>query len=335
MQGITHGIVSFFGSVPGMYVAQSFFHALVAAILADRAVEVWKITNPLVIQRFRLTVILCAIFSFPAYQAINSRRGSLSFRLGALFDSSRWLQLELPGHIPLGMIFLAVLALVSLLFLVQEVIPVVRHILESKEEIQKGLVGDYEPSAGTAMDILPAERPPVHVIDDEDPVIFSTTGRDPAIYLSRGLIAMLEPEEMKAAIAHELAHIERNRRPLLIAVFLLRIVMFFNPVVLLEFRKAVQDEENICDDQAVALTGDPCALAVTLRKIHREPGELDLAKLRELSKLRDSLEEHSLSTHLQNRIMRLEAERTDKTRKETGPFVVTVVTVAVLNYFIV
>jgi len=335
MQGMTYGLVSFFGSVPGTYLTQSFFHALIAAILADRAVEVWKITNPLVIQRFRLIVILCAIFSFPVYQAINAQRGTLAFRLGALFDSSRWLQLELPGHIPLGMLFLALLALVSLLFLIQEVIPVVRHILESKEEIQKGLVGDYELAGGTAMDLLQGEKPPVHVIDDDDAVIFSTTGRDPAIYLSRGLIAMLDPEEMKAAIAHELAHIERNRRPLLNVVFLLRVLMFFNPVVLLEFRKAVQDEEKICDDRAVSLTGDPCALAGTLRKIHQEPADIDLVRLHELSKLRDSLEEHSLSTHLQSRIMRLEAEGTNEAKKETGPFVVTAVIIAVINYFIV
>ena len=52
---------------------------------------------------------------------------------------------------------------------------------------------------------------------------------------ARSLVGALSVEQLQAALAHEFAHVVRSRRPLLIAVYLLRIVMFFNPVVLVAF----------------------------------------------------------------------------------------------------
>ena len=71
----------------------------------DQALRAWKINDPLIRQRFRLTVVLFPIFSFPFYQAINPDRGSVIFRLNALFDVNRWLNVELWGVISFGLLF--------------------------------------------------------------------------------------------------------------------------------------------------------------------------------------------------------------------------------------
>ena len=56
--------------------------------------------------------------------------------------------------------------------------------------------------------------PDLFVEEDDDPAIHSVTNHRPAIYLTTGLLQCLEPAELKAAIAHEIAHIRRSRRPL-------------------------------------------------------------------------------------------------------------------------
>ena len=72
-------IPNIFHTYLGMYMAQSFIHALIATIITGAAIEAWKIDSPAVRQRFRLSVILIAIFSFPIYQLINSERSTLFF----------------------------------------------------------------------------------------------------------------------------------------------------------------------------------------------------------------------------------------------------------------
>ena len=48
-------------------------------------------------------------------------------------------------------------------------------------------------------------------------------------------------------------------------------LMFFNPVALLIFRQLVQDDEQICDDVTVRLTGDPKALIRLLQLFEVSP----------------------------------------------------------------
>jgi Zn-dependent protease with chaperone function len=155
------------------------------------------------------------------------------------------------------------------------------------------------------------------------------------IFISTGLRQALTTEQVQAALAHELAHIARSRRPLLIAVFLLRIIMFFNPVILVKFRRAVRDEEKICDDIAVSLTRNPAALAATVKLFYQKTEEAPEPDPRKLFRPHVSLEEYSHNLHLEDRIKRLETGSTDTRERWGVPFTVTLLTVAVLNYFIV
>jgi Zn-dependent protease with chaperone function len=324
-----------FASYPGMYIVQSFLHLTVSAVIVSTAIRVWNMSNPRITQRCRFLAIIFPIFSFPLYQFINPARGSIFFRESSLIDSSRWLNLAIFEKIPLGVLFIFMLLLTTAVFVLQELIPVVRHSLESGGEETREVAFVDSTGVNEVLTDLPGEKPEVRVMEEEDCVVFSTTGRKATVYLSSGLLKVLEPQEIQAAVAHEIAHIERSKLPVLFIVFLLRVLLFFNPVVLFEFRRATQEEEEICDDMAVALTHKPHALAETLKKLYRK-GEHGVPEIGKLSDLRASLEEYSHVTHIESRIARLEKDtNTDKTDSEWLGFSMIFAVIIVINYYIV
>ena len=328
-------ISQFFNSYAGMYIAQAFCHSLIAALIVDRAIQAWGITSPLVQQRFSLIVMIFPIVSFPLYQIVTPDRGSVSFRLETLFDVNRWLNLEIWGVIPVNFLFIFMLAVTTLVFLVQEMIPILRHALESRRSALEDEETTDHPFVNKALESLPGEKPRVSVIPDDELILFSTTGSSPTVFLSSGLVASLDAAQLQAAIAHEAAHIARNKRPLLVVVYLIRMLMFFNPVVLVEFRRIVQEEEKICDDMAVAMTRNPRALAEILRKFNAEGETLSLERMRNISAFSDALEDYSHNVHLESRIRRLEEGAMQRSGSEWPKFLITLAVISAINYFIV
>lgn len=312
----------------GNFVAQSFFHALVAALVVDRSVQGWKISDPRIKQRFALLVIVLPVALFPLYEIINPERRSIYFHFDALFDGSRWFALGL-WKLNIGHLFFIISVLTGIVFILQEMVPVIRHIMEKK----RGAIEGEKPKEGSLLyhviSGLPGNKPDFLVINDDDLIIFSDTGKKPIVYVSTGLIKALGEEQLRAAIAHELAHVERGRNRVLSIAFILRSVMFLNPVVLLEFRRAVREEEKICDDIAVSLTKNPSALAGTLRLFHNPE-----VKIEKGVSLRMAIEEYSHSIHIRNRIERLEGE-TERGSAGWFEVSVTALSIAVINYFVV
>jgi len=325
-------IASFFNTWPGMYLAQSFLHSLIAAIIVDTSLIAWKIENPLVRQRFRLLVVIVPIVAFPFYQALSPERGSALFRLEALFNINRWLNIDLWGTVPLGVLFLLVLAFAAGIFLLQELGPILRH---SRSETG---FDASDPEAGSpvahALAGIPGDKPPVLIIEDPEPVIFSSTGKDPAVYLSDGLVRAFTAEELRAALAHEIGHIRRSRRPFMVVVFLLRMLMFYNPVILMEFRRIVQEEEKICDDIAAAMVGDRTAMAGALRKFSLVDQEHLSDDAGAEQRLRERIEEHSHSLLIEDRLTRLEAPPEPEARMSVV-FVIVLLTILAVNFYVV
>lgn len=326
-------ISTIFNTYPGMYITQSFCHSTIAFLIVERTIHIWKITDPFVRQRFRILIILAAVFSIPLYQIINPERGSIMFRQSSLFDSKRWLYLELPGSVPLGMIFIIILFMTSLIFIFQELIPVLRHAIESEapDEIEQ----DSEiPHLKIALEGIKDELPEIKIIKDEDFILYSTTGRNTAIFLSTGIINSLTVEQLKSVIAHELAHIRRNKIPLLSIIFILKVIMFFNPFILIEFRRITQEEEKICDDMAVSITKDPEALSEALKKLY----SCDLPKInvniKNLTNLKENLEEYSHIHQIDTRVRRLK-KGINKQPGQWEIFVLVSLVIMVINYFVV
>lgn len=319
----------FFDSYPGSYVTQAFFHSAVAAAVVEIALKSWQIRSPSIRQRFLLLAVLFPIFSFPLYRIADSGRDSVYFRMGALFDSSRWASVELPASIPLGAALILVFFMTSLVFFFQELFPVLKHALASGKSDMEDIRAGDDPAIVQALVSLPADTPEIFVLEDEDPMIFSATGRKGSIYLSSGLLEFLSVEQLRAALAHEISHVSRSRRPYMVIVFLLRILMFFNPIVLLEFRRSVQDDEKICDEMAADLTGKPLVLAETLRRLYlsQEPAKGE--------SVTEKMEEYSHRLNIQSRIDRLEKGYAQRSGGEWFAFAVTLLAIVAVNYYVI
>ncbi len=141
--------------------------------------------------------------------------------------------------------------------------------------------------------------PKIYVIDTDQPNAFAT-GRDPqnaAVAVSAGLLRYLEPREVAAVIAHELAHI-KNRDTLTMTItatfagaisMLAQFGLFFGggnnrdnplgpigallavfiaPVAAMLVQMAVsRTREYVADKDGGEIMGDPLALASALNKI--------------------------------------------------------------------
>jgi len=322
-------------TLPGRYVVQSVSHSLTAAIVVESALRAWAIHRPIVQQRLRTLVVLLPIFAFPAYQLVDPDRGTMSSRLDALLNTDAWLYLELGWGVRLYTLFFLLLVLTAAVFVVQELVPIVRHARESAAPGYRRLPTEGGAFMTDALRAVPGDKPEIAILDVDDPLIFSTTGSRATIYLSRGIQELLTRDQLEAAIAHELAHIRRTRRPTLVMLFLLRVLMFFNPVVLIAFRRIVHGEENVCDDVAVSWTHNREALAVALQRLYHTREVPEAFHVRRLSDLRSGLEEYSHAAHIAERIRRL--RHVDGNGEEGWIFICAVVAVAILsiNYYVV
>lgn len=318
-----------------MYIAQSLVHSFVAAIIVDRAIQIWGIKNPAARQRFRFMVIFLPIILFPVYQAVTPERGAISFRLDALLDINGWLSLKIWDTIPISSLFILLMAVTTLIFFLQEMLPILRHLAESNKTAADMEMPGEDSFVSRTIAELPVEKPGIFIIDDDDLVLFSSTSKKPSVYLSSGLVNAFTPDQLKAAVAHEIAHIIRSKRPLLIIVFFLRMLMFFNPVVLLEFRRIVQDEEKVCDDFALSLTGKPHALVETLKMLHQTGDPTNIKGVKSLSGMAAALEKYSHNSLLESRISRLEKGHPAKSSGGWLEVLATLGVITVINYFIV
>jgi len=289
-----------------MYLAQSFVHALVAALIVDTALVAWNIGDPRIRQRFRLIVIVLPLVTFPLFQLFDPARGSALFRLDAFFDMNRWLHLELWGAFPLGILFVLLLGFTGVLFIVQELLPILRHTTSTRHGALETTRPEPSSAVARALEGIPGTRPDVFLLNDRDVLMFSSTGRDPAIYLSPAVVRTLTVEELRAAIAHEIGHIRRSRRPVTILVFLIRVVLFLNPIILMEFRRFIQEEEKICDEVAVELTGNRAAMAGALKKFFAGGEAGDPPSEQGGVRIRDRIEEYGHTLLIEDRIERLE-----------------------------
>ncbi len=100
------------------------------------------------------------------------------------------------------------------------------------------------------------------------PGVCCTVGvMDPTIVISEELCESLDYAELKAALAHEAAHIVRSDTFVGLASALVKALTFFSPAVYLGIRLYMDDREKAADDLAVDATSDPLALAAAVVKV--------------------------------------------------------------------
>lgn len=317
-----------------MFVSQSVIHSIVALIIVERSFEIWKVDAPLLRFRYRLSVIVLPVFMFPIFQLINPERGSFYFRHDtAIFDSLGWFELKIWDGVTVGIVFFCLaLVFTSTLMLLQEIIPLIKDIKKKRRSHMHEAEGIREILKELIKDKQVSPTPSVLIVSEEDPVIFTSGAKNPAIVLSESMIEMLEEKELRSAIAHEVAHIIRRSNLTTLFIFAVRLIMFYNPVSLLVFRRILQDDEQVCDDITVSMTKDPYALASTLRVFYLK----NVGELSKIKAIKESIESSSHNLLLEERIERLEsAEAGRHYAFMWGRYALTLMTIIGINYYIV
>jgi Zn-dependent protease with chaperone function len=327
-------------SLPGIYAVQTFLHSLIAILIIERAMQIWNIHNPLTQFRYRIMTLLLPACMMPIYQLINLERNSFSFQQDrAIFSMNRWLSMEIWDLVPLSTVFMLLLAGTSFVFFLQEMLPVMRDVFARREgDTHQVLLPDpvLDELVHQMSEELGIGPPPVTLIEDSHPFIFTSGAKKHTVVLTSGLIKTLDREQLKSAIAHELAHIKRMSNATKWLIFLIRVLMFYNPIVLIVFRRIIQDDEHICDDITISLTKKPQVLASTLKLFYSLPSDFFSAPFGGVNDLKEGMENYSHNLLLKERIARLESgEGYEDKDFDWGKFVLTIAVVAVINYFVV
>jgi len=139
--------------------------------------------------------------------------------------------------------------------------------------------------------------PSLHLFSDSKPLIFSIGTFRPAVFLSPRLIFDLSPDELRAALIHELKHIKRHDSawlwlfdfflsliPVVIIVLFGFLIIFHivspYPFIMLAVfsvlffsvnvkKRLIFSREKTCDDLTIQMIKDPLLLASTLVKVWR------------------------------------------------------------------
>lgn len=258
------------------FAGQAILHALVAALVVESLIRLWRIGAPDLRLGFCLLALAFPVLVLPAFFLLAPARGEEWFReRWALFSGSRWGDLQV-GGVGLDAVGLGLLSALGVTLFLADLVPFLADQLTgralksaSPAKGSEAIAREVEEIAG-AMDI-PA--PPVLLLESPTPLLLCAGVRRPALVLSRGAVECLDRQERRVAFAHELGHLAR-RDPLLGWILMaLRTAMFFNPVVQVVARVAVRDMEWRADDLAVRATSDRMALAAGLVKLYRSgPG---------------------------------------------------------------
>src|ERR1700690_3436510 len=232
-----------------MYVTQSVLHAFIALILVELSFFVWETRDHLSMSRYRILTLTLPVFMFPLFQLLSPERGSWYFRYTTgPFDSQRWLDISVFDIFPFSLLFLLFLGGISLVFVVQEVLP----IFGARESSTECLTCEQQADRINALldeicGPVRVEKPSFMVIDESFPILFTQGVKSHTIVISNHIMDTLDNEQMKGALTHEIVHMMRSSNMRTQFIYLLRMIMFYNVVSLVEFRRIVHDEEFICD----------------------------------------------------------------------------------------
>jgi hypothetical protein len=242
-------------------------------------------------KRFLLALVLL----LPMLTAAIPGRASVEFgERVAWLNSARVLAVPLLGGLRLYHVILLVGLLTMALTIWQELLPSLGRTQRSTLKAPDNLLALVHAYPGW-------ERCRV-IVSPLDSIMLATGGRPgrPKLIVSRGAIASFTGTELETVVAHEQAHWRPGRWLRSHALFVVRLLQFYNPVALWAFREYCVEVEIDCD--AIAVSGrDPHVLARVLLKIYQTIDRGDVAARSAMRKRVDVLlgggpQDASLST---------------------------------------
>jgi len=315
-----------FYQLPIIYAVETTLHCLIAAIVVEWVLIYWNITNPKWRQSFLSLVIILPPLTFFLYLLIDPEHYLYNYTNKYIFQSYYWIYLRIGNFYPIALFILLIFFITIFFFIFQEIIPMITHYLKSKNENISEVSQNYLHTKNILNDLLIRNNYRLTIIDDEDYIVYSKTNKMNNIYISKGVIETLNHEELKGIILHEIAHLERNKKNYIFILYILRIISFFNPIILYEFRRLLQEEEMVCDFLSAEKLQNKKTLARALFKLYIKER---INQVKEAN-----FKEYTAYYAIRKRIKALWANRIENSNYYALLITATIL-IIIINYFIV
>ncbi|MCX6544805.1 MAG: M48 family metalloprotease [Acidobacteria bacterium] len=239
-------------------------HGCIAALLVEALLRIWRMQDPgerLALRWLALVAPIILPAAFHIFAPVRSTEWFGSAR--ALFAGEHWNQLRL-GPVGTASLATVTLLILGLLLYLRDALPFLddrvrgvgeRDSVTDHPDIVKvrSLLNDLQPALGAPeMTILLLDRPV--------PVLLCSGVARLTLVISTGTLSRLSDDQLRAALAHEMAHAAR-RDPLMgWLLMVVRTVAWFSPAAQVVSRQIVQELEYRAD-VTVARLGHSAALA--------------------------------------------------------------------------
>jgi Zn-dependent protease with chaperone function len=247
------------------YAAQSMTHALVAALAIEALLRLWRARAPDDRLALRLVGLGQPVLVTPLLVLFVPQRAGEDFHEAwALFASRHFADVRVLGLPLLGAGVALAAALGAALFLMDALPLFVR----GRRALPLAAPAP-EPLLRALAEVAAAHRvapPGLHYVDAPAPALFCAGVQRPVIVVSRGALQLLDRQELRAALSHELRHLDRSDPALSWTLMGVRALLFFNPVAQVVARAVARDAEWRADEGAGV---DRLALASAIVKLHR------------------------------------------------------------------
>lgn len=252
--------------------AELTLHGLVAALVVEGTLRFASITSPDLRFLYRtsalaIPVVLAPVLSFAAF------RHEASFQDLSLFVSSRWSQIS-AGPVDARTAAVLFLTIAGVLLLGRDMLHAASHLLRRRPGGPTPPVPETVRSDVAAVAAhMGVDAPAIRIRPDERHGLYCGATPGAHIVVTTGTVATLSRDELRVALAHELAHLAHRDLGWGWVLFGLRVLQAANPVAQITGRRAVEDLEFHADDRASQATGLPHTLASALVKCARHRGD--------------------------------------------------------------
>ena len=245
------------------YLGQALVHSVVAALAVEALALMWREQAPA--RRIRLRLLALAAPLLPLFDLLPLRRQEWFEERFALLSGRHWAELVVAGVQPYAVFLAGASALGAALFLA-DLAEMIRH-----RRVAAAPHGDLR-LAGLVDELaarLGMSAPAVLLAERVGPALFC---RGRTVVVSRRALDLLDEQELRAALAHELAHLKARDPLLRWGLFGFRALQGANPVAQVMVRAIARDEERRADDAGALACGDRLALASAIVKLYRAQG---------------------------------------------------------------
>jgi Zn-dependent protease with chaperone function len=253
----------------GRAASETILHGLVAAAAVMFILNAGRIRAPVARLRYWLLAMACPAVVTPLFWLIFPGRTGEPFRdQWSLLSGSHFSMVSWHG-VRAGAASALVFAIAGSLLYLRDLVPFAVDVSRARARRRKlapvpETLSRSVARAATALGTAPARTV---VIASQHPTLICRGLRRPVIVTSTGLLDLLAPDELDAAIAHEMCH-ARWRDPLAGWVLMIvRGIFFFNPSVQLCARAAAHEIERRADQGAASTASGPASVARSLGKL--------------------------------------------------------------------